>query len=157
MVELSDIPLYLYVPHLHPFICRWTPFLVKWSAMMAMLRFYQSSIYSSYFWQRIWFSFREPSLSILSCTSQHPSPEEHMWPRPIGIAYFIPLVRCLILELSGSSYGNSSPGSGAQRKAEERKSDGDFPGGAVVKNPPANAGDTGSSPGPGRSHVPWSN
>ena len=28
----------------------------------------------------------------------------------------------------------------------------DFPGGAVVKNPPANAGDTGSSPGPGRSH-----
>ena len=34
---------------------------------------------------------------------------------------------------------------------------GDFPGGAVVKNPPANAGDTGSSPGPGRSHVQWSN
>ena len=30
---------------------------------------------------------------------------------------------------------------------------GDFPGGAVVKNPPANAGDTGSSPGPGRSHM----
>ena len=27
---------------------------------------------------------------------------------------------------------------------------GGFPGGAVVKNPPANAGDTGSSPGPGR-------
>ena len=25
-----------------------------------------------------------------------------------------------------------------------------FPGGAVVKNPPANAGDTGLSPGPGR-------
>ena len=32
----------------------------------------------------------------------------------------------------------------------------DFPGGAVVKNPPANAGDTGSSPGPGRSHMPRS-
>ena len=31
-----------------------------------------------------------------------------------------------------------------------------FPGGAVVKNPPANAGDTGSSPGPGRSHMPQS-
>ena len=28
---------------------------------------------------------------------------------------------------------------------------GDFPGGAVVKNPPAKAGDMGSSPGPGRS------
>ena len=27
----------------------------------------------------------------------------------------------------------------------------------MVKNPPANAGDTGSSPGPGRSHMPWSN
>ena len=26
----------------------------------------------------------------------------------------------------------------------------DFPGGTVVKNPPANAGDTGSSPGPGK-------
>ena len=32
-----------------------------------------------------------------------------------------------------------------------------FPGGAVVENPPANAGDTGSSPGLGRSHMPWSN
>ena len=32
-----------------------------------------------------------------------------------------------------------------------------FPGGAVVKNPSASAGDTGSSPGPGRSHMPWSN
>ena len=32
-----------------------------------------------------------------------------------------------------------------------------FPGGTVVKNPPANAGDTGSSPGPGGSHMPWSN
>ena len=32
-----------------------------------------------------------------------------------------------------------------------------FPGGAVVKNPPAKVGDMGSSPGPGRSHMPWSN
>ncbi|KAJ8789498.1 hypothetical protein J1605_022025 [Eschrichtius robustus] len=31
-----------------------------------------------------------------------------------------------------------------------------FPGGAVVENMPANAGDTGSSPGLGRSHMPWS-
>ena len=31
-----------------------------------------------------------------------------------------------------------------------------FPGGAVVESPPADAGDTGSSPGPGRSHMPWS-
>ena len=32
----------------------------------------------------------------------------------------------------------------------------DFPGGAVVKNPPTNAGDTGSIPGPGRPHMPRS-
>ena len=32
-----------------------------------------------------------------------------------------------------------------------------FPGGTVVKNLPANAGDTGSSPGPGRFHMPRSN
>ena len=32
-----------------------------------------------------------------------------------------------------------------------------FPGGTVVENLPANAGDTGSSPGLGRSHMPWSN
>ena len=30
----------------------------------------------------------------------------------------------------------------------------DFPGGPVVKNPPANTEDTGSIPGPGRSHTP---
>ena len=30
---------------------------------------------------------------------------------------------------------------------------GGFPGGTVVKNPPANAGDTSSNPGPGRSHT----
>ena len=32
-----------------------------------------------------------------------------------------------------------------------------FPCGTVVKSLPANAGDTGSSPGPGRSHMLWSN
>ena len=33
----------------------------------------------------------------------------------------------------------------------------DFPSGTMEKNPPANAGDTGSIPGPGRFHVPQSN
>ena len=33
----------------------------------------------------------------------------------------------------------------------------DFPGGSVVKNLPANAGDKGLSPGAGRPHMPWSN
>ena len=32
-----------------------------------------------------------------------------------------------------------------------------FPGGSVVKNLPFNAGDMGSIPGPGRSHMLWSN
>ena len=36
------------------------------------------------------------------------------------------------------------------------KNERDFPG-AVVENPPANAGDTGSIPGPGRSHMLLSN
>ena len=31
----------------------------------------------------------------------------------------------------------------------------DFPGGAVDKNPPTNAGAMGSVPGSGRSHPPW--
>ena len=44
------------------------------------------------------------------------------------------------------------------RKEERSKiNDRDFPGGTVVKNSPANAGDMGLSPGLGRSHMPWSN
>ena len=42
-------------------------------------------------------------------------------------------------------------------RAIKKNKTGDFPGGAVVKNPPANAGDTGSIPGTGRSHMPRSN
>ena len=38
-----------------------------------------------------------------------------------------------------------------------KKSSKGFPGGAVVENLPANAGDMGSSPGLGRSHMPRSN
>ena len=34
---------------------------------------------------------------------------------------------------------------------------GDFPSSPVVKNPPANTGDPGSNPGPGRPHMPWGN
>ena len=33
----------------------------------------------------------------------------------------------------------------------------DFPGGPVVKNPPANAGEVDSIPGPGRFHMPCGN
>ena len=38
-----------------------------------------------------------------------------------------------------------------------KEATGGFPGDAVVENPPANAGDTGLSPGPGRSLMPRSN
>ena len=42
----------------------------------------------------------------------------------------------------------------AEQNKEKRMG---FPGGTVVENLPANAGDTGSSPGLGRSHMPRSN
>ena len=47
--------------------------------------------------------------------------------------------------------------SGIGKSIEIKSRLGGFPGGAVVKNPPANAGDMGSSPGPGRSHMLQSN
>ena len=43
------------------------------------------------------------------------------------------------------------------KKTVIKKSIEDFPDSAVVKNPPANAGGMGSSSGPGRSYIPWSN
>ena len=46
---------------------------------------------------------------------------------------------------------------GGKSRNEEGKSELGFPGGAVVESLPANAGDTGSSPGLGRSHMPRSN
>ena len=48
-------------------------------------------------------------------------------------------------------------GSSTWHWEESNQGWGGFPGGAVVENLPANAGDTGSSPGLGRSHMPWSN
>ena len=45
---------------------------------------------------------------------------------------------------------------GAEEGAKSKMSYGGFPGGAVVENLSANAGDTGSSPGLGRSHMPRS-
>ena len=50
-------------------------------------------------------------------------------------------------------YGRSM----TEMESKLRINDLGFPGGAVIENLPANAGDTGSSPGLGRSHVPRSN
>ena len=44
-----------------------------------------------------------------------------------------------------------------KEKREVDKRNRGFPGGAVVERLPVNAGDAGSSPGLGRSHVPRSN
>ena len=59
-----------------------------------------------------------------------------------------PNLSCLVSLLSPQTLGS---------KETVKKRDQGFPGGAVVKNPPAKAGDTGLSPGPGRSHMPRSN
>ena len=55
--------------------------------------------------------------------------------------------------MDGDSHG---PGSRLLEKAMQEKELG-FPGGSAVKNLPANAGDTGSILGPGRSHMLRSN
>ena len=44
-----------------------------------------------------------------------------------------------------------------KKKNKLKLAEGDFPGGTVVKNLPASAGDTGSSPALGRSHMLRSN
>ena len=54
----------------------------------------------------------------------------------------------------GDSQGNSSFGLHVIKWCSRQRERG-FPGGAAVKSLPANAGDTGSSPG--RSHMPRSN
>ena len=45
---------------------------------------------------------------------------------------------------------------GIEQFAAKKKGTGDFPVGPVVETLPANAGGTGSIPGPGRSHMPRS-
>ena len=40
-------------------------------------------------------------------------------------------------------------------KALSKRKKEDFPGGPVIKNPPADAGDEGLIPGQGRFHMPW--
>ena len=51
-----------------------------------------------------------------------------------------------------NSYKYGKKGSTRAKQAIKKQLEG-FPGGTVVKNPPANAGDTGLSPGLGRSHM----
>ena len=53
--------------------------------------------------------------------------------------------------------GASLSGKHKRRKGPTKTNTEGFPGGAVVESLPANAGNTGSSPGLGRSHMPQSN
>ena len=46
---------------------------------------------------------------------------------------------------------------GQKLRQVRKQGQGGFPGGSVIKNQPANAGDTGSIPDPARSHMPQSN
>ena len=75
------------------------------------------------------------------------------------LRYFHPKGLRVLYEV-GHSFWNLFPThhflSSERARSKKTKKQG-FPGGAVVENLPANAGDTGSSPGLGRSHMPRSN
>ena len=64
------------------------------------------------------------------------------------------IINLFYLPLNCVSGQRPYQGAGQQYKKVENRG---FLGGAVVKNPPANAGETGLIPGPGRSHMPKSN
>ena len=63
----------------------------------------------------------------------------------------------IIIEVYIKCYRNMDEKQSWVRNGRTRMKIQGFPGGAVVENLPANAGDTGSSPGLGRSHMPRSN
>ena len=54
---------------------------------------------------------------------------------------------------SGTKQNKKQDSSKKQTNKPKKESSRDVPGGPVVKNPPASAGDTGSIPGPGWSHM----
>ena len=74
---------------------------------------------------------------------------EELWPQRAREKLF--LLLCVSVLLSLDPRHRHSP-----KKYIKQQGRG-FPGGAVVESLPANAGDTGSSPGLGRSHMPRSN
>ena len=95
-------------------------------------------------------------------TSSSPLPAEFNFPSSIAsykwkhtacIPSCLSFLVCLMSAVAHSGSSSSLCSSGLYQQATPR----DFPGGAVVKNPPANAGDTGSIPGLGSSHMPRTN
>ncbi|XFG00955.1 hypothetical protein AB1E19_004579 [Capra hircus] len=93
-------------------------------------------------------------MKVLRAFLLHASESLHL--RPKGVS-------CSCACLSSSSISILSPVAPTLRglrlhcPEEARMVRGDFPGGPVVKNPPASAGDTGASPGLGRSRMLRSN
>ena len=84
-----------------------------------------------------------------------PSSRTYLWKfctSPVGFSYCSFLTWAMPHLLGGPLSSVPTPHAGLLRPLFR-----DFPGGAVVENPPASTGDTGSSPGPGRSHMPQSN
>ena len=75
-----------------------------------------------------------------------------------GVIFLCPLHRrgshCTMFQVCKLLLYNEIP---VHLKPPSKIQDLGFPGGAVVENLPANAGDMGSSPGLGRSHMPRSN
>ena len=70
---------------------------------------------------------------------------------------FIIRLRALHLQfLTNLSYFMAALIGGKCWTSQRKCSEGGFPGGSVVKNPPANAADTHLIPFPGGSHMPWS-
>ena len=76
----------------------------------------------------------------------------HLW---ICKNWETPEAQLLTLPFHGL-YQNTQMYTQRRKNFFQKVKNGSFPGGAVVENQPANAGDTGSSPGLGRSHVPRS-
>ena len=83
--------------------------------------------------------------------------ESQTWSSPSKSIILATLPQGFLSDSSTSHTMNSGLASLYQQKNNKTFAHMGFPGGAVVKNPSANAGDMGSSPGPGRSHMLRSN
>ena len=102
----------------------------------------------------------ESSRAFTGVGQFHPHPKAHAHSKPwtashgsSGLCY---VTLCLVLTFI--VFYNSFPSCFAALISSLKNADWKgFPGGAVVENLLADAGDTGSSPGLGRSHMPQSN
>ena len=65
--------------------------------------------------------------------------------------------KMLTFESTSRSHCLQYPVTDSMHTSDKAESMLDFLGGTMDKNPPANAGDKGSIPSPGRFHMPWSN